>query len=428
MRRRLALVFVAITTMVVVAFLVPLAMMTRTLARDRALEVAERDTRTIAPVLAVTADPSLVVSLLSTTSTGSDGRLGVLLADGTQLGATPVDQRMTAATAASGTSSRHNVRGGAQVDTPVVLADGGVAVISAFVPTELLDEGVLGAWVGLAAVGVALVAVASVVAARLARTIVRPVAELALASTRLGNGDLGVRITPSGPVELMVVGETFNRLVGQVESLLRAEREAVADLAHRLRTPLTALRIDAEAVADDEQSHRIVESVDRLTVALNRVIEEARRPSPAAPPTACSVSEVIGERIRHWAPLFDDLDRPLSQLVDDGMVAVIDPSRLAEAIDLLIENVLQHTPDSVAVEVVARQAKAPLGLELTVHDAGPGFDGSAVERGLSGGGSTGLGLDIVRTIVRTARGNLTVSRSHLGGAAVTLHLPQSPAR
>ena len=81
--------------MVVVAFLVPLALMTRTLAHDRALEVAERDTRTIAPVLALDADTSVIEALLSTTSTGSDDRLGVLLANRLQIGAVPTDQALT---------------------------------------------------------------------------------------------------------------------------------------------------------------------------------------------------------------------------------------------------------------------------------------------------------------------------------------------
>ena len=408
--------------MVVVAFLVPLALMTRTLAHDRALEVAERDTRTIAPVLALDADTSVIEALLSTTSTGSDDRLGVLLANRLQIGAVPTDQALTMAAAASGTSSRRTVRGGAQVDTPVALADGRVAVISAFVPTALLNEGVLRAWVGLAFVGLALVVVASVVASRLARALVRPVSDLAYASMRLGAGDLTVRITPSGPPELVVVAETFNRLVGQVESLLRTERESVADLAHRLRTPLTALRIDAESVAEPEQAQRIIASVDRLTVALNRVIEEARRPSSALLAKPCRVSEVVIERIAHWAPLFDDLDRPLAQHVEPGLVTVIDAERLAEAVDLLVENVLQHTPEGTAVEVSARRRSNPDGIDVTVHDGGPGIGSDSLERGRSGGGSTGLGLDIVRSIVRAAGGDLVIATGHLGGAAVTIRL------
>ena len=87
-----------------------------------------------------------------------------------------------------------------------------------------------------------------VAADRVARGVVRPVADLAHTAERLGAGDLDARVEPAGPPEIVEVGHTLNRLAGRIVELLAAERELVADLSHRLRTPITALRLDAEAL------------------------------------------------------------------------------------------------------------------------------------------------------------------------------------
>ena len=128
-------------------------------------------------------------------------------------------------------------------------------------------------------VGLALVAVAVLLADRMARTIVRPVKALADAAGRLGEGDLSVRIEPEGPPEIVQAAVAFNRLGHRVGELLAAERELVADLSHRLRTPLTALRLDAEGIADlEDRPAAIAEDADELSGPVDAVIRQARRP------------------------------------------------------------------------------------------------------------------------------------------------------
>src|SRR5436190_15376307 len=86
MRRRLFLVTLAVTTLLVAAFAIPLALLVRDVARDRAITDAEEDQAALAPVLALDRDPSALETAVETTASGQDGRFAVLLPDGTQVG------------------------------------------------------------------------------------------------------------------------------------------------------------------------------------------------------------------------------------------------------------------------------------------------------------------------------------------------------
>src|SRR5258708_33113425 len=104
--------------------------------------------------------------------------------------------------------------------------------------------------------------------------------------------------------------------------------------------------------------------------------------------------------------------------------AVVQVARedLAACADVLLENVFTHTPEGVAL-TVRLSARAGGGAWLVVTDDGPGFPaGGPVRRGLSGGGSTGLGLDIAQRVAETSGGTMTIGRSAAGGGSVTLGL------
>ena len=125
--------------------------------------------------------------------------------------------------------------------------------------------------------GLVLIGIAVAVADRLARSIVGPVEELSAIAYDLGDGNLDARVTPAGPREIREVGAEFNRLAEQVEQLLQAERETAADLSHQLRTPLFALRLDAESLPAGPERTRVLDDIDELARHVDFVIREARR-------------------------------------------------------------------------------------------------------------------------------------------------------
>ena len=261
MRRQLALTAAAVATMIVLAFLVPLGLLVRSIAEDRALNDAERGAQTLAPVLATLRDPASLAVVVDGVNASDIGTVSVFLADGTVLGA-PAEIDPGVELARRGQALSTEVADGTEVLVPVVQADGRADVVRVLVAQDRLREGVISAWLLLAALGVTLVIVAVAVTDRLARAIVKPIDELADVADRLGEGDLEARVEPAGPPEVVEVGRTLNHLATRIDALLVTQRESVADLSHRLRTPVTALRLDADALDDPDERARIGADVD----------------------------------------------------------------------------------------------------------------------------------------------------------------------
>ncbi|MDJ0791056.1 MAG: HAMP domain-containing sensor histidine kinase [Acidimicrobiia bacterium] len=424
MRRRLILVSIAVTSMVVIAFLVPLFILVADLARDSAVAEAERNAESLARVLSVLAVNGTLDEAVETVGEDriEDVNGSIVLPNGGTAGlAVPPEEDISVA--ASGSSFVAQVDGGVAVYVPVLTGEG-TAVVRVFTPTSALEEGVRRSWAILAALGIALIVIAAWVADRLGRSMVQPVNELAETANRLGDGDLSARVTPSGPPEIEDVGIEINQLAEQIGRLLQQERETAADLAHRLRTPLTAAKLSVEGLEEGPQKERLAADLDELERTTDFIIREARRPVRREEGRSCDLGAVAAERLHYWEPLASDQDRHVSADITSEPVPVLLPRADAEVmIDALIENVLSHTEDGtgLAVSVHVDDGRGVLAVE----DGGPGFvDGSAIQRGSSRGQSTGLGLDIVRRTVEGSGGTLGLGESRsLGGAGVIVSLP-----
>jgi len=413
---RLAL---AITSMVALAFLVPLTFATRQIAHDRAIGDARQQAAAMVAALAVDADPKLLTSAVASTVAGSAGRLAVHLPGIVPVGTTHV----TDADVASATAYRRPVTataaGGLAYLQPSVLSDGRAVVIEVFVPEAEMQRGVWPAWFALGGLAVVLVAGSVLVADRLGSRLVRATQDLAGSSRRLGAGELTVRVTPSGPPELHDAAVAFNAMAADLRRLLDAERELAADLSHRLRTPLTALRLDAETMPPGLIADRMRQACDMLDEELEAIIAGARLGVEARGAQRSDLVEVLAERLAFWSALAEDQARPWQVIGGDHPVPVPLPrSELILAVDALLGNVFAHTPEGVAFRVTVSEAG------LLVDDAGPGISdpGAAVQRGVSGAGSSGLGLDIVRRVAEAAGGRLVIERGPLGGARIAMLL------
>jgi len=430
MRLRVILLVVATSSLVLVSFLVPLAWVLRTLAADRAVSSATTLAQSLAPQVTTLPASSLRLTVDQDNAETST-QVTVFLPSGTELGQ-PAPLSAAVQLAQRGKSFTADVQGGEQVLVAVEGLPGGAAVISTFVPDSVLRHGVTRAWLLLGFVGLMLLVLSVAVADQLARSVVRPIKALALASDRLAAGDLSARATVAGPPEVRRAGAGLNRLAVRIGELLAHERETVADLSHRLRTPLTALRIDAESLRDSAEMERLLADVSAVERTVSGIIREARRPggdgtAVSSAPVWCDAAAVVAERAAFWWPLAEDQDRWMTVELAPGPVPVL-ASRddLAACADILLENVFAHTPEGASL-AIRLSPRAGGGAWLVVTDDGPGFgDADPTARGLSRGGSTGLGLDIARRIAEASGGTLVAGRSASGGGAVTLGLG-SPA-
>lgn len=417
---------VAVTTMIVIAFLVPLGGLVAELARNRALNDAERDAQLVARLVTVLGEERGYAEALEIA--GIDDAVGgrplsLILADGTVVGAPPMAGEDVAA-ARAGAAGGQSVPGGAAVYVPVVTASGTV-VVRVFVAGAELTDNVVRSWIILSALGLALVGIGVWAADRLGRSMVRPVQDLSSAASRLGEGDLTARVDPSGPPELAAVGRRFNELAGRVEDLIQEEREMAADLSHRLRTPLTALRLDIEGLPPGEDRTRLVADLDSLVRAADHVINEARRAGRQDAATMTDLTATAAQRAAFWEALAEEQQRITeTHLPGDATPVRIPAADLEAAIDAVLGNVFAHTPEGTPYLVTLEHNDG--WARLTIEDGGPGLgDVTALERGESTAGSTGLGLDIARRAAQTAGGRLLASRSGLGGARICFEVPIS---
>ncbi|MFE6865384.1 ATP-binding protein [Kitasatospora sp. NPDC057692] len=488
---------VAGTTMVALAFLIPLGLMVQQTARDRAFTAAERQAAALGPALAITTSEDAIARAVASTDAGAQGRMAVHLpppegaagsgtgaasgsgtASGGGTAAGPAGAAGGVAAAPGGTGTAAGAPGtpgvaaaaatgpaagatigevralDADVDTagvqgrsftvqvpggfallqPVAVDTTRTAVVEVFVADGDLTRGVATAWQVLSGVALGLVAISVLVADRMGARIVASARRLAAAARSLGSGNLAVRVPVDGkqaagsPVELHEAAHAFNAMADRVVQLLAAERELAADLSHRLRTPLTVLRLNAASLGDGDAADATRHAVSQLEREVDQIIRSARRAPEDAPAVTvgCDAAEVIRERVGFWSALAEDEGRPWQLAGADRETPVpVQRGDLAAAVDALLGNVFRHTAVGTAFSVDVLPTES--SVIVLVGDAGPGFTDpqAALKRGEGHGGegSTGLGLDIVRKLAEATGGDLALGASAvLGGAEIRLRL------
>jgi signal transduction histidine kinase len=193
----------------------------------------------------------------------------------------------------------------------------------------------------------------------------------------------------------------------------------VGDLSHRLRTPVTALRLDAEAVDDPELAQRLQTHIGVLQRTVDAIVREARRPVRTDLAPVTDATTTIRDRVEFWRPLAEDQSRRVDVVVGEEALPVpLAADDLADLVDVLVDNVFAHTPEGTALRIELCEDSGHV--VLTVSDSGPGLAAGPAPRRE---GSTGLGLDIAARTAGGCGGDLRVGVSPEGGAQVDVRLP-----
>ncbi|CCQ17466.1 Sensory receptor [Rhodococcus sp. AW25M09] len=332
------------------------------------------------------------------------------------------------------------VGGGTQVD--------GAVIIDASTATARQDVAV--AWSIITVGALLILATVAAIAAALSRWVVRPLTAL---STRVHSfGDtfhdrLPVEAAPSttraasvGPPEVRELSSAFDAMARDVEAATTAQRRLVADTAHALRNPLAALRIRLDVLgmrvpdAATESHLRTTAEVDRLSAVVDDLLVLAAAEMPTRQDTTgCDVGATIVDRVEFWSSTIAvaGIDAQVEEPDDaDNHVAALPEDDLIRILDALLSNTTKYAGTGSVVQIGHRASED--GITIWVSDTGPGVPADELpmiadrffRASSAQGAGTGLGLAIVHALTERAGGHLQVSVRRPSGLRIELRLPR----
>jgi len=278
----------------------------------------------------------------------------------------------------------------------------------------------------------------------LSRSLTAPLRRLAEAARAVANRDFSRRVQAEGSTEVVQVAQAFNQMTAALEEAERQRRNMVADIAHELRTPLSVLQGNLQAILDDVYPLN-KEEIARLydeTRLLGRLVDDLRELALADAGQLrlnlqpLKVAPVVQATVESLSLAAENQGVALSaELPEDLPLVRADPDRLGQVLRNLVVNALQHTP--AGGSVVVRAATIAGAVEISVADTGEGIapedlphvferfwraDASrSWDKRWAGG--TGLGLSVAQSLVE-AQGGRIWAESALGrGSTFRFTLP-----
>jgi signal transduction histidine kinase len=436
MRRNLMTTVAAAVSMVLLAMLVPMALLLRGYALEDRVSRAALEVQATETVVSGAGDDRGAVAVYLERINSGDGTDTTVLYPGedlsTDVGPDPGEDYRVVDARSTGRARLDDASDGVEFLVPVSLGGSSARpedtpVIRVVVHEPGWNESsILRSWLVLLLLGLALLAGALVLADRLGRSFVQPIRALASYAGALGQRTRPADpLEPIGPPEVRELTAALNRLVGRIQVLLERERAGVADVSHRLRTPITTLRLRVEGLPSGSDRDRLAGDLDELEVMVDHVVREAKRSEREGLVASSDGVALLSQRVRFWEPLAEEQQRSFVLTCDLTEPVPVRASEedLVALVDVLFDNVFTHAPDGTPV-AVALAARPAGGLILTVEDGGPGFPVGldVVRRGTSGTGSTGLGLSIVDKTATESGGGLSLGSSLYGGARVVVEL------
>ncbi len=273
-----------------------------------------------------------------------------------------------------------------------------------------VDHRVRRAWNLIAIIAAGIATLAAAAALLQARQLGRPLDRLARVAVQIGAGDASVVAPRSGLIEVDAIAEALEDSGRRVADLMAAERQFSANASHQLRSPLTAIAISLELIADSTDPDVRREAAEALTQVaglddrINDLLELARTGRVASRVRA-DVVALVGRHVEAMVARFHRAGRQLRLVAPPAVEADVTPSALTQSLEILLDNALVHGCGDVEVRVSTDSAGA---VEIAVAD-----QGHLVETtGTSTGGADrdhpnhGLGLLLARSLLRADGGRV----------------------
>jgi signal transduction histidine kinase len=274
----------------------------------------------------------------------------------------------------------------------------------------------------------------------LAHRLLRPVRHLIQTVQSVHAGEWEAKVPRTGRQdELDELGRLFNELIEKINSLIRGMKDALDEVAHDLRTPLTRFRNRAETALQTEAAPELcrtalqdcVEESDQILRMLNMLMDISAAEAGTLhlrrqPVDLSRLARNVAEMYRYVA---EEKGVEVIAAIVPEVRAELDPERVSQVLANLLDNAVKYTPSGGRVEL--ELAGDDGGAVIRVRDTGPGIDPVDLDRiwdrlyrgRQAPAPGIGLGLSLVRAVVATHGGTVTAQNRPEGGAVFTLTLP-----
>jgi signal transduction histidine kinase len=438
--RYLSRAIAAFVALVLIAFIVPIALLSSRLAQTELQERADRHATALATIIS-----GFGIKQVDDATLAAQTRVGeravLIETTGRVVANSAPDEPLPAlpdlAAVLQGDPMSVAVSGGVVAAAPVpgaAEAVSGAAVV--MLPSDAASARTRGVGLVLLGIGIAVVLAAWAFGALLARSLVRPVEQLDDQAAALAAGDLSARVDAvQRPAELTRLAVTFNDMATRLQSLMQSQHAFISDAAHQLRTPLTALRLRLDALDDRTPDDADVTVALREAGRLHRFVEElltlTRLEHAPGGTVAVDLGAAVAERCELWTALAEEGGvRLQARTADKGPRVRALPGAVEQVLDNFLENALRVAPP--ASDIVIGADRQGSFAALQVADRGPGLAPEQRERAFdrfwrgpdaTGQGGTGLGLAIVARLVAASGGQARLDARPGGGTVAVATFP-----
>ena len=301
---------------------------------------------------------------------------------------------------------------------------------------DVIDS-VTSAWLTASVFAIAIAALAGWF---MSKRVTRPVLALEKATRQMEQGDLGARVDlqDERQQEFLSLANSFNGMAAQVEQTISTLREFVADAAHELHTPLTALQANIELARDERNPSartrflgRAQEQGQRLEVLVQSLLDLSRIEAADAGAKSSfqpvDYTQLVHEVGEQFASRAEQADRSFTMTLSDETVTVLgNETQLRQVLINLLENALKFTPPNGSISVELSQSEndcrlivSDTGIGIQLGDQPQLFERFHRGRNASEYAGNGLGLAIVKAILTRHGGDVTIqSQPGLGTQAI----------
>ena len=260
------------------------------------------------------------------------------------------------------------------------------------------------------------------------RSVTRPLSDLARAADAVGRGESHPPLPERGARELRDATRAFNTMQERLHRYLDSRTRVLAAMSHDLRTPLTRLRLRAEAIEDPEAQARFVADVDEMSRMVSGALNMFKGLNDEEPTTRVIVDDLLAALQGE----FNELGASFAIEGHSDGPLLAKAQSLKRCLSNLLHNAVKYGSDVVV------HVSDGTELVIAIHDNGPGIDEAELERVFEpfyrvessrnrDTGGTGLGLSIARDIAQAHGGSIALRNRPQGGLEAVVTLPRSDA-